>query len=165
MANGIALESPHDYLVTDFAVETQFVHDLTVDSFANGNVFSKGKGINVNFDHHRGVPFENLFTEINVGTGSRLWVNGGSECAGPYSGARETLWNIQASSPQSYPKYPQLNILGMTAWSAVKSDVTWIEPIPPVSLVPANLYQAQLLRRLSQAIASPGSGTKEGKIR
>jgi pectate lyase-like protein len=163
--HGIALESPHDYLVSNFTVDTQFVHDLTVDTFANGNVFSEGKGIDVNFDHHRAVPFENLFTNIDVGSGSRLWKNGGSECAGPNSGARETLWRIQATSPQSYPNYPQLNIVGMTAWPASKSDLTWIEPIPPPSLVPVNIHLAQLSRRLKKTAASEASGGDKAEVR
>jgi hypothetical protein len=163
--HGIALESPHDYLVTDFAVDTQFVHDLTVDEFANGNVFSNGRGISVNFDHHRAVPFENLFTDIDVGSGSRLWKNGGSDCAGPNSGVRETLWRIQAISPQSYPNYPQLTIVGMTAWPATQSDLTWIEPIPPASLVPANIHLAQLSRRLKKAAASEASGSDKANLR
>ena len=149
--HGIALESPHDYLVTDFKIETQFVHDLTVDDYANGNVFSKGQGVNMNFDHHRDGPFENLFTEIDVGGGSRLWDHGGDECAGPPSAARETLWNIRATSPQNYPDYPQLNIIGMTAWPTSKTDRAWIENIPLASLFPRNIYLAQLSHRLAQS--------------
>lgn len=163
--HGIALESPHDYLVTDFTVDTQFVHDLTVDTFANGNVFSEGKGIDVNFDHHRAAPFENLFTNIDVGSGSRLWKNGGSECAGPNSAARETLWRIRASSPQNYPNYPQLNIVGMTAWPASESDLTWIEPIPPASLKPINLHLAQLSLRLRKAAGKEALGSEKVKAR
>ena len=148
--HGIALESPHDYLVTDFKIETQFVHDLTVDAYANGNVFSKGQGVNMNFDHHRDGPFENLFTEIDVGEGSRLWNHGGDGCAGPPSAARETLWGIKATSPQDYPDFPQLNIIGMTAWPTAKTDQTWIENIPFATLIPQNIYLAQLSRRLAK---------------
>ncbi|MEW5976996.1 MAG: glycosyl hydrolase family 28-related protein [Acidobacteriota bacterium] len=161
--HGIALESPQDYLVTDFELETQFVHDLTVDSLANGNVFSKGRGQNLNFDHHRGLPFENLFTEIEAGLGTRLWENGGAPCAGPYSGARETLWNIRAATPQHYPDYPQLNIVGMTAWNSVREQMLWIESIAPDQLVPQNLYVAQRSHRLSRAGSTAGDQSSRGE--
>ena len=104
----------------------------------------------MNFDHHRDGPFENLFTEIDVGEGSRLWNHGGDGCAGPPSAARETLWNISAASPLNYPDFPQLNIIGMTAWPTTKTDQKWIENIPLATLIPQNIYLAQLSQRLAK---------------
>jgi len=146
--HGIALEGPQDCLVVDFVIDTQFVHDLTVDSVCCGNVFSRGRGRNLCFDHHTYAPYENLFTEIDAGIGDRLWKSGGPSDGGPGSAARETLWNVRASAPPpAAAPHPQLNIIGMTAWPTLKSDATWIEAIAPESLVPPNLHEAQVARR------------------
>jgi hypothetical protein len=146
--HGIALEGPQDCLISDFAVDTEFIHDLTVDTVACGNVFSRGRGRNLNFDHHRVAPYENLFTEIDAGTGDRLWLSSGPSDGGPQSAARTTLWNVRAARPPAaVPPYPQITIVGMTAWPAIRSDSAWIEPIPSDALVPRNLHEAQLARR------------------
>ena len=146
--HGIALEGPQDCLIADFTVDTQFVHDLTVDTVCCGNVFSRGRGRNLCFDHHTYAPYENLFTEIDAGIGDRLWKSGGPSDGGPGSAARETLWNIRAAAPPAeVAPHPQLNIVGMTAWPALKSDRAWIESTAPESLVPPNLYEAQRARR------------------
>lgn len=149
--HGIALEGPQDCLVTDFEIDAEFIHDLTVDTVACGNVFSRGRGRNLCFDHHTYAPYENLFTEIDAGIGDRFWKSGGPSDGGPRSAARETFWNIRALSPPAeVPPHPQLIIVGMTAWPEVKTERTWIEPIPPESLAPRNLYEAQLARRVGR---------------
>lgn len=146
--HGIALEGPQDCLISDFEIDAQFVHDLTVDTVACGNVFSHGRGRNLCFDHHTYAPYENLFTQIDAGIGDRLWKSGGPSDGGPGSAARTTLWNVRAASPPaSPPAHPQLTIVGMTAWPGQKGDRAWIEPIPPDELVPPNLHEAQLARR------------------
>ncbi len=146
--HGIALEGPQDCLIEGFDIDTQFVHDLTVDTVACGNVFSRGRGANLCFDHHTYAPYENLFTEIDAGIGDRLWKSGGPSDGGPGSAARTTLWNVRAASPPAkVPPHPQINIVGMTAWPASRTDRAWIEAIPPPELVPQNLYHAQLDRR------------------
>jgi hypothetical protein len=43
-----------------------FFHDLLVDNYAAGNVFSNGQGLDVALDHHGGCPYGNLWTNINV---------------------------------------------------------------------------------------------------
>ncbi len=119
--HGIALEGPQDCLITDFVVDSQFIHDLTVDTVCCGNVFSKGRGRNLCLDHHTLAPYENLFTEIDAGIGDRLWASGGPGDGGPGSAARETLWNIRATSPPAeVAPHPQLNIVGMKAWPTLK---------------------------------------------
>lgn len=150
--HGIAFEGPMDMLVSHFSIEKQFVHDLTVDYGSSGNVFSSGSGLNMNFDHHRSVPNENLFTEIDVGAGDTLWtgsrnVDSGIGSDGPPSAARETFWNIRASSAANLPAWPQLNIIGMTKFPTQTNGDTWVEQIDPDELVPVNLYEAQVDRR------------------
>src|SRR6185295_16858540 len=137
-----------DCLIRDFEIDTEFVHDLTVDSVCCGNVFSRGRGRNLCFDHHTYAPYENLFTDIDAGIGDRLWKSGGPADGGPGSAARETLWNIRAAHPPAAcAPHPQLNIVGMTAWATQKSEQTWIEAVPPAELWPPDLHRAQLARR------------------
>ncbi len=98
-----------DNLFTGFEVNTRFIHDITLGAGSNGNVFSKGKGIDLNFDHHRRAPFENLFTDIDAGRGGRLWESSGTTDIGsPHSGARETFWNIKTT--QTYVAWPKHSV-------------------------------------------------------
>ncbi len=140
-----------DCLFTDFRMETKYVHDLTVEGMANGNVFRRGTGLSVNFDHHRNAPYENLFTDIDVGDPSRVWDSSGRRDRGPHAGARETFWNIRCSSGK-FPKvpadWPQINVIGMAGTARdTTPDRQWIEPTAgPVQ--PPDLYEAQRKRRL-----------------
>ena len=105
----------------------------------------------MDFDHHGGGTYENLFTRIHLGDASRMWNSSGSAT----TAARETFWNITAR-PSSYAnpvpgKWPQVNVIGWptTGQSSMDPSKHWLEAIPATSLSPANLYQAQLARRLS----------------
>lgn len=152
--HGFGLEGTQDMLVTRFAIDRQFIHDMTVDETGAGNVFSAGTGQNVNFDHHRSVPNENLFTDIDVGPGDTLWVgsrtvDSGAPGWGPPSGARETFWNIRASNASSsLPGWPQINVIGMTRYGTQKSGNAWVEQLDPAALYPSNLHLAQLALRM-----------------
>jgi hypothetical protein len=159
--HALLVRGADDNLFTDFEIDTVFVHDITVDSGSSGNVFSQGKAIDLTLDHHKRAPFENLFTDIDVGEGTRLWTSGGSSRIGsPHSGARETFWNIRGKnslgwpSHQSYDDQPwgpkQLNVVGITTNnpSIETPDGKWFEAIDPAKLVPQNLHLAQLANRL-----------------
>lgn len=142
-----------DCLFTDFDIDTQYVHDLTVEGFANGNVFMKGKGQMLNFDHHRNAPYENLFTELNVGNPRRLWESSGRGDRGPHAGARETVWNLECrggQAPQAVPDWPQLNVIGVAGYKKQTiAEKQWIEPCEG-NVEPGNLYEAQLQKRLGR---------------
>lgn len=146
----LVMDAAQDNLVSDFQFDFRFIHDLSISAWASGNVFSKGRGVDMDFDHHRRAPYENLFTEIQAGEGSRLWQSGGDESDGPRSGARETFWNIQTDRPQAPPGWAiQGNFIGVTTKtpSRLSKDGNWWEAIAPDYLVPANLYTAQRARR------------------
>ncbi len=141
-----------DCLFTDFDIDTQYVHDLTVEGFASGNVFMKGKGQALNFDHHRNAPYENLFTELNVGNPRRIWESSGRGDRGPHAGARETVWGLEHSgqNPQAVPDWPQLNVIGVSGYKKqTTTDKLWVEPCEG-NVEPGNLYEAQLQRRLGR---------------
>jgi len=139
-----------DNLVTDFRVKTRYVHDLSVEGFANGNVFRKGSGVMMNFDHHRNAPYENLFTDIDVGDARRLWSSGGRGDRGPNSAVRTTVWNIrhQGEKLQGVPKkWPQMNVVGVAGYDDEKNENgIWVEPLPD-GVVPRDLYEAQVEQR------------------
>ena len=167
--HGVQLRRSDDCLVTDFSIATRFYHDLTVED-ATGCVFMKGSGVDVNFDHHTYLPYENLFTQINVGLGSRHFSSSGSR--NPESAARETLWNVSSTNavntlPNPSPSrglWPQANFVGINTTLATTRDPVnaWIEAIAPASLSPANLYEAQLARRLAPPSVVPRSATWDG---
>jgi hypothetical protein len=157
-------------LFIGFEVDARFVHDISVAQGASGNVFSKGKGIDLNFDHHRRTPFENLFTDIVAGKGDRIWLSsggGGDTILSPHSGARETFWNIQAEASIDWPAHTfygessvyhgdqpwgpdQMNLVGITTIkdATMSQERRWFEAIDPDKLFPQDLHLAQLARRL-----------------
>ncbi|MGB7159737.1 MAG: glycosyl hydrolase family 28-related protein [Tepidisphaeraceae bacterium] len=141
-----------DCLFRDFTIDTQYVHDLTVEGIATGTVFAKGRAVAMNFDHHRNLPYDNLFTDLDAGDASRLWKSGGSTNRGPHGGVGETFWNIRWSKggPPKPPPFPRANVIGIRGMSKATdaADGVWVEPIE--SIEPENLYEAQLRMRLAQ---------------
>ena len=145
-----------DNLFTDFDFRTQFIHDITVDGQATGNVSSHGRGVDLCFDHHKRVCSENLFTDLDAGAGTHLWRHGGGAALGKPCAARGTFWNIRASRPQSYPPAefgpPSMNLVAVQSTLATQTNSTgkWFEVVAPGTINPANLHQAQLARRLDK---------------
>ncbi len=92
----------NDNLFTHFDCRMRFIHDITVSESA-GNVIASGKGIDLDFDHHMRAPFENLWTDIDAGEGTRLWDSGGGNGLGRHCGTRETFWNIRARRTPTPP--------------------------------------------------------------
>jgi hypothetical protein len=112
--------------------------------------------LDICFDHHRYAPYANLFTEIDVGEGSRMFQSGGGASLGRHSAAWTTFWNIQSQRPIDWPAgwSPELiNIIGVNARTSSmlgeNQQARWFEAIPPKHLSPSNLYQSQLSKRLA----------------
>ena len=147
--------SGHDNLFTGFDFGTRFMHDITVTSQASGNVFAAGRGKDICFDHHKRAPFANLFTDIDLGAGTRMYQCGGGADLGRNSAAWTTFWNIRAAGPQRWP--PRSFGPDLMNFVAVKSeqmevtepDGKWFEVIDPSRVQPQNLHTAQLRRRLA----------------
>lgn len=143
-----------DNLCTHFDFQSKFIHDLCVSGSA-GNVYANGRGRNVSFDHHRNVPYENLYTNIDVGVGTEIWRSGGGDALGAHCAARGTFWNIRAEQPFSLPDADwgpwSMNFVGLdaSATTATLPDGRWVEALTPGALDPADLHEAQLKRRLS----------------
>jgi len=143
--HGFNLNHTADCLVSDIEFETDFVHALTVDHKSNGNVFRRVEATAyIELDHHRDAPFENLFTNISNDVS---FVNGGSSCAGPPSGARETIWNVAGPLIPPYWGATQANVVGqLTVDDSLTEDAEWYENVE--DLWPRDLYEAQRALRL-----------------
>ena len=136
-------------LVTDFTINTRFEHDLSVEGLANGNVFSRGYAAHLSCDHHGDLPYENLFTDIDVANPSELWRSGGASNRMPHAAVRSTCWNFRYSgTPDALPNWPLFNLIALPGYAESTGSVnSWVEPIS--GIFPANLYVAQLDRRLN----------------
>jgi hypothetical protein len=147
------LFSGQDCMLRDFDFRTSFYHDIGVAACHAGNVAMDGKAVNLCLDHHKRAPWANLFTNIDAGSGKRLYKCGGGANLGKNTAAWMTLWKIDSKSPIPWPPGnfgPNLmNIVGVKAAGKAVTDPKgrWYEPIPPESLQPQNLYKAQLKLR------------------
>ncbi len=151
--HGITFEA-QDCLCTHFTVDTQFVHDLTVQS-AMGCAFSSGRALNLAMDHHCWASYENLFTDIDGGEGKRLWTSGGGGNRGSHTAAGATYWNIRTKQPAAWSRNfgpDMVNLVGLSMREYPPLEMTgrWIEPIAPGPVQPANLYSAMLKKRLAK---------------
>lgn len=151
-----------DNLFTDFDFRTQFIHDITLDHNACGNVTAHGRGKDLSFDHHRRAVNENLFTDIDAGAGTRLWLSSGGDALGKHAGARNTFWNIRAARPQEYPPPDfgplSINLIAVQTrqLSEKEYEGKWFEAIPPNTIIPQDIHVAQLARRLQRSKRSFG---------
>jgi hypothetical protein len=143
-----------DHLVTDFDFRARYIHDITVSHHCSGNVCTRGRGVDLALDHHRYAPYENLFTDLDAGAGTRLWKCGGGADLGKHCGARGTFWNIRAAKPLSYPPAAfgpaSMNVVALETSQLIETspDGKWFEPIKPAEVQPQDLHAAQLGRRL-----------------
>ncbi len=152
--HGITL-SGNDNLCTNFDVQSKFIHDLTVSRCA-GNVFSNGRGADLALDHHKHAPYENLFTNIDVGKATRVWRCGGGRDLGAHCAARGTFWNVHGAKVIDPPDANfgpwSMNFIGvhMDAPSATDPIGRWYEWTGVERIAPANLHEAQVERRMGQ---------------
>lgn len=159
--HGIALGGT-DNLVTGFEFRCKFIHDVTVSHGTAGNVVSNGRAVDLSMDHHCYGVHANLWTNLDAGAGSRLFLSGGNPNIGWHSGAWETFWHLRTARPQDWPRVNRrsekwgcdlMNLVGVTTErpSTLDLEGRWFEAIPPAQLAPANLHEAQLKRRLGGA--------------
>ena len=154
--HAIQCKRAEDNLITRFEVRASYIHDLTVEH-ASGNVYSSGRGTDLNFDHHKDTPYENLFTDLDCGRGTRVWRCGGGASLGRQSAGWETFWNIRTAQPISPPPQgwgaPSMNFIGLRTKTppTLARDGIWLEPLAPEQLSPSNLHNAQLAERMKQS--------------
>jgi hypothetical protein len=142
-----------DVLFTKFDVRKKYVHDLTVDGYTMGTVFSDGTGLDLNMDHHGRAPYGTLWTNLNLGRGTRAFASGGASNRLPCTAAYTTLWNVTATAPVGFPAAgfgPLMNFVGVTGTTGTAPAGYAVENIPAENLCQPDLYQAMLARRLQR---------------
>lgn len=153
-----------DSLCTNFKFETMMFHDVTVDNGSMGNVFSKGSAQDFNMDHHKSAPYENLFTDIDAGDGTRLFASGGAPGKGNHTAAGATFWNIRSKQDVGWPEYFKIDAMNLVALKMRGKDVRgtegrWIETIRPGSVAPPDIHVAMRQKRLAGSTPVAASGT------
>jgi hypothetical protein len=144
-----------DSLFTRFTFNTKFIHDLTVDKFAQTSVFSDGKGRDINMDHHKAQNYGNLFTNIDLGRGARAFDSGGAGPRGLNAGPLNTYWHLKARGQIDAPEDdfgPGLNIVGLATarMPSLTGRITrtwWVEG---GDVSPVNIHAAMRAVRMSQ---------------
>jgi hypothetical protein len=88
-----------------------------------------------------------------MGAATRPFAAGGSTNRGPNAGSWNTFWNLRGDANIVLPAInygPYLNFVAINSTSVVTSPYGWYkEDIPNAALVPQDLYQAQLNKRLT----------------
>ena len=151
--HGIDVSHGTENLVTNFDVQTQFVHDISVEWYALHTVFANGRGVNLNMDHHREANYSSLFSNLDCGLGTRPFDSGGSGNRGAHSGAYSTFWNIHANGQLKLPAGdfgPLLNFIGLDLRDSDGPNPNqWlIEPRTGPGLCAVDLQEAMRATRL-----------------
>jgi Pectate lyase superfamily protein len=150
--HGLNSSGGNDVLFTRFDVKKKFVHDLTVDGYAMGTVWSNGKGVDLNMDHHGRAAYGSLWTNLDLGAGKRPFGSGGSGNRMPHSGAFSTFWNLTARNPMKLPANdfgPFLNFVAVKAadpTTAPRPDWS-IEKIDAAQLCQPDLHAFEVAQR------------------
>src|SRR3990167_3198136 len=149
--HGIELQRCADSLVDGFDIQTTFLHDVGTEN-AWGNVYRRGKGIDLNFDHHRSIlsSHHNLWEDIEVGMGNRVFASAGptTDPTKMHSKEGNVFWNIRRNGQPlntmagyvAGPLWsPKLYLVG---WDGTQSlGEPYLEQV--VSLEPSSLYAEQ----------------------
>jgi hypothetical protein len=132
----------HDNLIEDFeledftvpAVPGSYLHGINVEQLSSGNVWRRGNLHTGTFDSHRGLPFENLRTNITLV--NKDAVPGGGFDAGPLFGARTVHWGIDVLSGETMC----MEITDVAPRSLTAGITGLSEPGSRLRGVPANAY-------------------------
>ncbi|PYS69355.1 MAG: hypothetical protein DMF69_17285 [Acidobacteria bacterium] len=153
--HGIDVSHGTENLVTGFDIQTRLVHDISVEWYALHTVFSNGRGVDLNMDHHREANYSTLFSNLDLGAGTRPFDSGGSGNRGAHSGAYSTFWNIKASRAIKLPAGdfgPLLNFVGLELGQTISSDQAskfqWLIDPAAARVCPVDLHRAMQIARL-----------------
>lgn len=158
--HGIDVSHGTENLVTGFDVRARLVHDISVEWYSLHTVYSKGRGLDLNMDHHREANYSSLFSQLDCGAGTRPFDSGGSGDRGAHAGAYNTYWNVRAAGPLRLPPDdfgPLLNFIGVGGIDArPDSPSRWVvERFAPQGLCPAELQEAMRAARLRRQRRGP----------
>ncbi|KAI8464294.1 MAG: pectin lyase fold/virulence factor [Monoraphidium minutum] len=147
---GVWAEFGENNLFTRIAFKAPFFHDFTVATAEHGSVLSKSWGRDLNLDFHKGAPWGNLYTDLDLGAGTRAFKSGGGAGAGPNSASYQTFWNLRAAQPLQLPDNsfgPQLNFVGVQTRDSASARVAvrWMQD---GGGFPQNLWLSMRQKRL-----------------
>ena len=141
------------YCLMDGAIfHLRFLHELGIEHGAAMNVYMNCAGPDLRLDHHQTDVHDNLWTNIEAGKGGSLWENNAHVILKSRAGSTEgeVYWNVRTAHPVPYPepKYHNL-VVGLSGAEPSSRDEggAVYESIPPASLMPSNLFDAQLALR------------------
>ncbi|HYX34137.1 MAG TPA: glycosyl hydrolase family 28-related protein [Oligoflexus sp.] len=156
--HGLNSSAGADIFFTRFDIRQTFFHDLTVDDYALMTVWSKGRGLDLAMDHHGRASYGTLWTDIDVGLGTRPFFSGGSSVRMPHSGAFTTFWNLRAQKPVlPVPANfgPALNFVAMIDPFPAQPKDWSIEKWANAELCQSDLHEAMLAKRKIPLTTSP----------
>ena len=126
----------HDCLMTGFEIGKPGYEALSINYRSSGNVFRDGVLYYGTFDSHRGMPFDNIRTNItlirNIGNA------GGNERAGPRNGKRLVHWNIHVLNPEASEKVFQPDDLSMGVLMGIHGISPSLKPAAGKSMPPGD---------------------------
>ena len=142
-------------LMDNAGFRVRFLHELGIEHGASMNVYMNSAGPDLHLDHHQTTVHDNLWTNIDAGADGALWQNNAHVILKSRAGSTdgEVFWNVRTARPVPYPEPRFRNVVvGMNGNEPSSRDPggAVYESIPPASLVPANLFDAQLALRRSQ---------------
>ena len=160
-----------DNLMSGYKIN-RFLHDITMQGLVNGNVIKNSSGQDLSLDHHGDIPYENLFSNLDMGIGYRTYSSTGTISAGPHSGARETFWNLKYNDPKfkAYipdiaSLFPQSTIIGANVTMNILNNNVFMEKIENIE--PVELYDSQFKARMKREgiqIFQKGDINEDGNI-
>jgi len=106
--HGVSLRSGSgDNLVERVRLAAPVEHGLSVQDLAFGNVFRACRLDHGTIESHRGMPFDNVFTDIRMVAGDGK--PGGK--FGPYAGRRMVLWNVEVDPAVQGQRYNPIGVV------------------------------------------------------
>lgn len=147
--HGITL-SGTNHLLRNFEYKDVFIHDITLGLGASGQVVTDGKAKNLSLDHHKRAPNTNLFTNIDLGKGTRFLASGGGPKIGRNSAAWSTFWNMKSEQAVTIPSNfapKELIFVGVDAEN-LDAFLRYKKSLQREPSEIGNLYSYQLAKRL-----------------
>lgn len=98
-----------------FHMSDRFVHDFSVSNTEHGTVVFNSAGLDMNLDHHKMSPYENLFSNLDIGIGTRVFEGAGDATFGAHSAFYTCFHNLQGAirTPLPDPSFgPNLTFIG-----------------------------------------------------
>lgn len=155
----------NDMLIKNINFQVPYLHDLTVTRGSSGNVFKNCTGTDLNLDFHHGAPYETLFTDSDLGLGTR-WLSSSGGGYGYHSGKRTVYWNLRSSERINGPPADQappgyLVMVGLNFGLNFGRLSHHTEYITPEDIRPQNMHEAQLIRRYADIFIKEGDITED----